>query len=138
MHLRDVTSDDLDTRFQERGQERQVTGQTVNPGYDQRGVLCFTLLESGFELAAMTIRPLATLCLGVFSDHIPLTTIEMVVDDLALRLYAKAAVRANPENVVEWSRQWFTEKLAEQQAAAAAAGGGADAAAEGDAPPAES
>ena len=59
--------------------------------------------------------------------------------DEVLRLYAKAAVRANPENVVEWSRQWFAEKLAEQQAAAAAASaGGADAPAEGGAAPTDS
>lgn len=36
--------------------------------------------------------------------------------DEVVRLYSKAAIREQPENLVEWSRQWFT-KMAEELAA---------------------
>ena len=52
--------------------------------------------------------------------------------DEVLRLYTKAVVRENPEDLIEWSRQWFAQKAAEQAAAAAAAE--APAAAEGETP----
>ena len=38
------------------------------------------------------------------------TTIDEVV-----REYSKAVIRANPENLVEWSRDWFATKAEENK-----------------------
>eukprot|EP00325_Prymnesiales_sp_UTEX-LB-985_P021899 CAMPEP_0174715366 /NCGR_PEP_ID=MMETSP1094-20130205/21179_1 /TAXON_ID=156173 /ORGANISM="Chrysochromulina brevifilum, Strain UTEX LB 985" /LENGTH=121 /DNA_ID=CAMNT_0015914927 /DNA_START=30 /DNA_END=395 /DNA_ORIENTATION=- len=35
--------------------------------------------------------------------------------DEVLRLYAKAALRDNPEDIIGWSQQWFVDQLAQQQ-----------------------
>jgi len=37
--------------------------------------------------------------------------------DEVLRLYTKAALREQPEDIVSWSQQWFIARLSEQQAA---------------------
>ena len=39
------------------------------------------------------------------------------IDDV-VREYTKAAVRAQPEDLIDWSRQWFEARAEESRAAA--------------------
>lgn len=65
------------------------------------------------------------------SAHPPSTAADQIcvnsnIDDV-LRLYTKAAIIAcnsesPPEDMVEWSRQWFVARCEEQRASAAAKG----------------
>ena len=78
--------------LQERGEETKVACQSVNLGDDECGVLTLAMLKGFLEFLSVTVRTLATFNLRVFSDDIPIPTIQMVVDDVPLRLKPKTAL----------------------------------------------
>jgi hypothetical protein len=63
------------------------------------------------------VRPLA--CADADQIRVPNTIDEVI------RLYTKAAVREQPEDLIEWSRQWFEARAAASAAEKQLGGGDA-------------
>ena len=90
------------------------TGAWADCAYDPEtpGPICHPGITR-VPLAPSLRLPTVSSCL---SDMI---CVNVNIDDV-LRLYTKAVLREQPEDLVEWSRQWFTARAAEHAAAIAA------------------